>query len=494
MPWLKLMITLIMAWPLLVQAQAVRTLADYDRTIASQGDDLPVIIGLNVPQANRAAARGEWENLNDYIDRVQRELTEEMGWRNFNDIVRYEHLPAMARSIGRKDAERLLASRHVDALYANRVNQLYLRDSMEIVGVAEALAQGGDGSDQVVAVLDTGIDPAHPFLRGKVVDGACFSLVGSCPGGSRFEDGVGAATPLARHGSHVAGIAAGRNDEFSGIAPEARLISLQVFSRIDGRFGAADSDVLRALDWLYSRLDRYPVASVNLSLGSNAGYTEHCDSDSPYTAIFRRLHEAGVVVVVASGNEGRTGGVGSPACVSYAVSVGSTDKSGAVSDFSNSGPTLDIIAPGDDIESAVPGGDFTRLSGTSMAAPHVAGAVAALRSLYPQTDADLLVRALTESGQTFRDPRNGHTSARLDLSAAIQWLRREQQPEPVPEPEPAPTPTPEPQPEPAPRPRPVPEPEPEPAPVDPDLPLCRERIDGILIERAPPCREQGDGS
>ena len=106
MPWLKMIIAMFALWPLLVQAQAVRTLADYDRTIATQADDLPVIIGLNVPQAARTSARGDWENLNDYIDRVQRELANEMGWRNFNDIVRYEHVPAMARSIDRDQTNR----------------------------------------------------------------------------------------------------------------------------------------------------------------------------------------------------------------------------------------------------------------------------------------------------------------------------------------------------------------------------------------------------
>src|SRR6056297_722081 len=122
MPRLKMIITIFALWPLLVDAQAVRTLADYDRTIAALGDERPVIIGLNVPQDRRATAGGDWENLNDYIDRVQRELADEMGWRNFNDIVAYEHVPAMARQVSRDEARRLLDSPRVSALYANRIN------------------------------------------------------------------------------------------------------------------------------------------------------------------------------------------------------------------------------------------------------------------------------------------------------------------------------------------------------------------------------------
>jgi len=487
---------MILFLPLLAGAQVIRSVADFERTdirqaMASTQGELSIIIGLRMPRAAQSASRsGEWENLNDYIDRVQRELASEMGWRNFNDLVRYEHIPAMAAEVSRDELGRLLQSRHVEKLYANQWNGTTLEESTRMVGLAEALARAANGTEQAVAVVDTGVDLEHPFMRARLVDGACFSLAGSCPNGRTRDFGAEAGRALARHGSHVAGIAGGANDDFSGVAPAASLISLQVFSQMDDLFGAADSDILAALDWLYGQRDRHSIAAVNLSLGDSGRYGRHCDGDSAYAGIFSKLHRAGIVVVVASGNDAYSNGVGSPACVSHALAVGSLDKSGKVSSFSNSAAILDIVAPGGDINSSVPGGGYARLSGTSMAAPHVAGAVASLRSVYPDASADAIVRALTENGTTYRDPRNGHVSAQLDLAAALAWLESNLRPPPAPMPEPAPAPYPEPAPDPEPAPAPVPEPEPAPEP-DPDLPLCKERIDGILIERAPPCRNGG---
>ncbi|WP_376696531.1 S8 family peptidase [Wenzhouxiangella sp. EGI_FJ10305] len=488
MKQIKLITLLLLFLPIVANGQAIRSLADIERAdirqeMAATEGELSVIIGLRLPHAARAASqRGEWENLNNYIDRVQRELASEMGWRNFNDLVRYEHIPAMAAEINRDEARRLLQSRHVEKLYANQWNQTHLEESTRMVGLAEALARAANGAEQTVAVVDTGVDLEHPFVQARLVGGACFSVTKSCPNGERRDFGPQAGGALARHGSHVAGIAGGANNEFSGVAPGASLLSLQVFSRIENRIGAADSDIIAALDWLYGQRERHNIAAVNLSLGSNTRHEHHCDDDSVYAEIFEMLHQAGIVVVVASGNESRTDGISSPACVSHALAVGSLEKNGRISGFSNSGPILDIVAPGGDINSSVPGGSYARLSGTSMAAPHVAGAVASLRSAYPDASADDIVRALTENDTTYRDPRNGHASARLDLVAALSWLEANLRPPPAPEPPP--------EPEPAPEPAPEPEPQPEP---DLDLPLCKERIDGILIERDPPCRK-GDSS
>jgi len=469
-------------FPLLSGAQVIRSIVDFERTdirqeMASTQGELSVIIGLRLPHSAQSVLHsGEWENLNDYIDRVQRELASEMGWRNFNDLVRYEHIPAMATEVSRNELRRLLQSRHVEKLYANQWNRTTLKESTRMVGLAEALARAANGTEQAVAVVDTGVDLEHPFMRARLVDGACFSLAGSCPNGRTRDFGAEAGHALSSHGSHVAGIAGGANSDFSGVAPAASLISLQVFSQMDDLFGAADSDILAALDWLYGQRERLTVAAVNLSLGSSNRHASHCDEDSVYAGIFSMLHQAGIVVVVASGNDAYSNGVGSPACVSHVLAVGSLDKNGDVSSFSNSAAILDIVAPGGDINSSIPGGSYARLSGTSMAAPHVAGAVAGLRSVYPDASADDIIRALTENGTTYRDPRNGHVSGRLDLVAALAWLEANlrQVPKPAPEPEPAPAPAP------------VPEPEP-----GPDLWLCKERIGGILIERAPPCRKGG---
>jgi hypothetical protein len=117
--------------------------------------------------------------------------------------------------------------------------------------------------------------------------------------------------------------------------------------------------------------------------------------------------------------------MGSPACISTAVSVGSTqDGSGgtvvdAVSPFSNSSSVLDLLAPGQFIESSVPGGFFGVLAGTSMAAPHVAGAWAVLKQQNPQASVTEVLDAIASTGVPITDTRNGITRPRLQLDAAL---------------------------------------------------------------------------
>ena len=122
--------------------------------------------------------------------------------------------------------------------------------------------------------------------------------------------------------------------------------------------------------------------------------------DEPFKPFIDNLRAAGIATVIASGNDGSTNQLSAPACVSSAVSVGATTKDDRVADYSNVAPFLSLFAPGDEIISLYPGESFTVASGTSMAAPHVAGTAALMLSLAPNASSatieSVLDRTTTE--------------------------------------------------------------------------------------------------
>jgi subtilisin family serine protease len=257
------------------------------------------------------------------------------------------------------------------------------------IGAPTAWAAGIRGQDQTVALIDSGVDTSHPALQGKVVYEACFSNT-SCPNGLSTQlSGAGTARPCTlglacEHGTHVAGIIAGNAGNLSGVAPAANLIAIQVFSRSDSAAdcGAAavpcprarTSDVLAALDHVYDIRAQVPhLVAVNMSLSSDSA-SANCDA-SILAGSIRKLRDANIATIVATGNGGVTNGLGVPACISSTISVAATySDHDAVWPLSNVSAALKLLAPGVSINSPAPGGGFSPTTGTSAAAPHVAGA------------------------------------------------------------------------------------------------------------------------
>ena len=245
------------------------------------------------------------------------------------------------------------------------------------------------------------------------------------------------------HGTNVAGIVV-------GVAPSTKIISLDVF----GTKGAASSDILKGVDWVIAHQSEYNIRSMNLSVGNSEHYRSECN-ESVLREPFANAAAVGVVPVVAAGNAGYvTGqylsGVAWPACTPGAIRVGAvydssfgkftvSRKTGpfwfqrqldcenetapdVIACFSQGGPLLSIWAPG----SAITAAGITQ-SGTSQAAPHVAGAIATLAGAYPEATAQQTASALGESDVLLIDPREDASAGylavpRLDLAAALDSL------------------------------------------------------------------------
>lgn len=310
------------------------------------------------------------------------------------------------------------------------------------IRVDKAVAADWTGAGQTVAILDTGVDATHPWLAGRVVHEACFAAswlgsaiaAGDCPNGYSHQRGTGSARPCAfsskcAHGTHVAHTAAG----YYGVAPGTRIIAVQVFHRdAAGNPTYWESDLIWALYEVYQLRSTYRIAAVNMSLGGGR-YTGICDGGSAdYLAGWiSALRSAGIATVVAAGNDDWSNAVRRPACVSSAVVVGNSTLTaggsdavfGKTVDGSNSSKLVDLLAPGTDICSAVPGNRYEcHWVGTSMAAPHVTGAMAVLRQRRPGATVSAVVIALKGSGPGVTDSRNGLVRTRINVVGALNRI------------------------------------------------------------------------
>ncbi len=325
-----------------------------------------------------------------------------------------------------------------------------LTESVPLIEGDVAWNAGYDGTGTTIAILDTGVDASHPFLAGKVVEEACYSSTvpgttqSVCPNGQDEQVGPGAAAPCSLsdcfHGTHVAGIAAGSDPNDAahgpGVAKGAHVMAVQVFTQVVDPsscggtapcLGAFTSDFIAGLEHVYAVAlsGQQNIVSVNMSLGTGS-FNAPCDAE-PYKPAIDNLRGLGIASVVASGNSGSPFGISSPACISTAVSVGSTDKSDQVSYFSNVTSFLSLFAPGEDITSSVPGGGYAAESGTSMATPHVAGVWAILKQAAPAASVATILNALRTTGLPVTDSRYAffgisYTIPRVQIFEALATL------------------------------------------------------------------------
>lgn len=355
------------------------------------------------------------------IEAARQKLARDLAPAGVREVRPLGSLPFVALEVSAAELAALERSGAVAAVSENTRLRRTLMSSAPQIAAPVAWGKGVRGGGAVVVIVDDGIDGDHPFLQGRVVRSVC-----SAPDcGAKVVDRAGAGEPCRQgctHGTHVAGIAAGRGRSFSGIAPDARLISVRVFGP------EADWEhLIRGLDYVATELaGRYPIAAVNMSLGDGTRQAAACDREqAAYEAVAAavdRLKRLGIATVASSGNDGYKSGVSAPACIADVIAVGSVGRADRPSAFSNRGTLLDLLAPGESIYASIPGGGFARYSGTSMAAPHVAGAFALLRGRFPKASVDRIEQALEATGKPTRSTASEPLKPRLDVAKALARL------------------------------------------------------------------------
>ncbi|KEZ48597.1 peptidase [Metabacillus indicus LMG 22858] len=285
-----------------------------------------------------------------------------------------------------------------------------LAQSVPQIGAPQVWESGYTGEGVKVAVLDTGIDPAHPDFSGQIETSKSFVP------GQQVDDKHG-------HGTHVAstvlGTGAASEGKNKGVAPDARLVVGKV---LDDSGSGLDSWIIDGMEWAAEN-----AKIVNMSLGSS----EPSDGTDPMAQAVNRIsEEKGTLFVIAAGNYSAEGAIGSPGAADAALTIGAVDKSDKIAGFSSKGPRYgdkalkpDLSAPGVGIVAARSGlsagtGYYKSLNGTSMATPHVAGAAALLLQKNPGWSGTQLKEALMSTSKKLPYSPYHIGTGRLDLPAA----------------------------------------------------------------------------
>ena len=245
----------------------------------------------------------------------------------------------------------------------------------------------------VIAIVDTGVDLDHPDLKDKLVQGYDYVDNDDVP------DDVGG------HGTHCAGIAAASSNNKKGVAgvcPNCSIMPVRVL----GPDGGSSTDVAKGIVFAAD----HGAKVISMSLGS------YMLSSTIQDAV-EYANDKGVVLVAASGNSG-VNAPHYPAYFEQCIAVGSTDRKDKQSSFSNYGAWVDVAAPGEDIYSTVPGGEYDYKSGTSMAAPHVAGLAGVMASC-PNASQARIKQAILNSAVPVGD---WVAKGRIDVKAALKSM------------------------------------------------------------------------
>jgi subtilisin family serine protease len=356
-------------------------------------------------------------------------LNEEKGFFIFKE----KREKVIGLEVNEETLEKLEMDKRVEQIdFAPQIHA-FLQDSAPQVNATNAWKiqinnKNITGIDETICIIDTGINFSHPNLIGKnktcIID--CYNK--DCVENCTLSDDNG-------HGTHVAGIAAASSG-INGIANGASLIGLKVLDE-DGDAHSQNGtiNIRDAIQWCVQNRENYNISVISMSLGSNTLYSHYCDSSfsSTFTKAINNATAYNISVITATGNQANTTAIASPACIENATAVGSIRKDDSTFDYSRNALT-DLIAPGYLINSTWGSssclancdcsGNYMVCSGTSMAAPHIAGAFAVIRQYARLQNSTILMpreiqSTLNDTGKQIYDSGSGLYLPRIDLLSAV---------------------------------------------------------------------------
>jgi len=385
-------------------------------------DDSPALAQQAASDSARRMKESRFEHVAAQGALQKRRLRAEVGLAEADLLHDYHSLGSMhVRITSRAQLDALQAHAEIVRVVPNQQYQLFTASDLTLINQPAAQAAGDLGDGTTVAVIDTGIDfKRAPFNCAVGASDCAVAYRQDFADGNNSSDAQGQPT----HATNVAGIVL-------SVAPKARVAALDVFV---GQYGYLAA-ISAAINWCINNKVTYNIVAINMSLGGGR-YTAACPNDYLANPV-NRARQAGIISVIASGNDASSNAIASPACIPTAVSVGavydrnvggvsagvcvdSTTAADKVACFSNSASFLSILAPGVFI-TAPAGAQGITMSGTSQATPHVAGAVAVLRAAFANDSLDPTVARLTTTGRKVTDTRNKLSFPRLDLAAAIAY-------------------------------------------------------------------------
>lgn len=287
-----------------------------------------------------------------------------------------DELPAMVVEATEQGIEKLKAHPLVQEVIVDFPLTLYLQDSVPLTNASFVHAQNVsgtmlDGDGGAVCIVDTGIQADHPAFAGRVVNEKCYCQ-GCCEGGAD-EGSTAPDTHGQSHGTHVAGIVAG-GAPLPGMAPGADIVAVKVCGS-----SCMLGDLLSGMNYCVSNKDTYDIKVMTASIGDSGEYSTQGSCPTYLDSAIDAAHAVDIITTIASGNDGHTDGISYPGCSANAIAVGATNDADGMMSWSNRGALLEMLAPGNNINSTKKTDAYGFLGGTSMSTPHVAGAAAVLK-------------------------------------------------------------------------------------------------------------------